>query len=215
MASKRVHFPPELISGTDDRSGYNAPFADHPFSITPSPAAHHSNGISLAHASPTPPSGLYFQHKHSPPFRTGGRGSKQLSKAIEYSSVEKGTQSGISNDMWVLHDGDPIYFAKVVSPATQDASSVLVQKMQPSHIDPALLVPWEGHLVLAKIESLQPIQVSKGLLIPNFSPHTLKFSDEKGARGMANIRQSSDQPNYVCVAGSHECTDTPTFTVDK
>ena len=169
MVSKRVHFSSELVSGSEERSGCSNSFAEHPLAAVPSALANHSNGIVLTHTAPTPPPVIYFQHKHSPPFRTGGRGSKQLSKAIEYSSVEKDAQSGISSDMWVLHAGDPIYFAKVVSATTQDASSVLVQKMQPSHIDPALLVPWDGHLVVAKIESLQPIQVSHSLMFNSVS----------------------------------------------
>lgn len=118
-----------------------------------------NHGFSPQMGNPTFPStNMCFQYKHSPPFRTGGRGSKQLSKAIENSAGEKQNQYGVTGDMWVLHTGDPIYFAKVVSFA-QDPSSVLIQKMQPSHIDPALLVPWEGHLMIAKIETLQSIQV--------------------------------------------------------
>ena len=107
-----------------------------------------------------PPAGLFHQ-KQSPPFRTGGRGSKQLSKAIEHSSAEK-SSAGLPQEaepIWLMHTGTPIYFCKYVSTNCQDPGSVLVQKMQPSHIDPALLVPWEGHLCIEKNERLRRIEV--------------------------------------------------------
>jgi hypothetical protein len=104
-----------------------------------------------------------FHLKQSPPFRTGGRGSKQLSKAIEHSTQEKINLGSLeeTENVFLLHTGNPLYFAKYVSTNCQDPSSVLVQKMQPSHIDPALLVKWEGHLCIVKCERLQQIQMKK------------------------------------------------------
>lgn len=108
-----------------------------------------------------------FHTKQSPPFRTGGRGSKQLSKAIEHSAAEK-TSSGLPQDsdpVWVMHTKNPVYFAKYVSTNCQDPGSVLVQKMQPSHVDQALLVPWDGHLCIVKNEYLQRIEVKMTSLL--------------------------------------------------
>lgn len=127
-------------------------------SFTPAAAGTSPLGASVGSSAAS----ALFHLKHSPPFRTGGRGSKQLSKAIEHSTAEK-TSSGTPQELepiWVIHTRNPIYFAKYVSTNFQDPNSVLVQKMQPSHIDQALLVPWDGHLCIVKSEHLQRIEVT-------------------------------------------------------
>jgi hypothetical protein len=138
------------------------------------------------------PNSLYHQ-KHSPPFRTGGRGSKQLSKAIQHSWSEKTNSDGTApekSSVFVLHVGDPLYFAKVISVNSKDPHMILVQRMQPSHIDPALLSPWEGHLLLVKVEYLHRIQVFQ-IGIISMVTHFCPCLDEKRARRMENIGNPS------------------------
>lgn len=144
-AKKTVSFASAPVMAPSADLGFGGPPSSQPADF----------GVALP-----PPPGLFHQ-KQSPPFRTGGRGSKQLSKAIENSSAEK-SSAGLPQEaepVWLMHTGKPIYFAKYVSTNCQDPGSVLVQKMQPSHIDPALLVPWEGHLCIEKNERLRRIEV--------------------------------------------------------
>ena len=101
------------------------------------------------------------------PFRLGGRGSKQVSKAIEQieQDKEKEKEDGIcsSDDTstleWVFCTGKSPCFAKVKSVSSDDIESYLIQPMIKSPHDPNLLLLWEGHLWLAKRERMIPIKV--------------------------------------------------------
>jgi hypothetical protein len=102
------------------------------------------------------------QATYTPPFRVGGRGSKQLSKAIEKSYVEKekaGESPNLENT-WAFCSGSHPCFAKIISAPTSYANSVIIQPMYPSDVDPSLFVPWDGHLWLAKKEKLHPVKVT-------------------------------------------------------
>jgi len=100
--------------------------------------------------------------RNTSPFRPGGRGSKMLAKAIEQ-SVNK---SNVSNDVLptennlVLCTGKTPCFAKVMSLPSPDSSSVFIQPLHPSAADTALLVPWDGHLWLAKSNKLHSVKVN-------------------------------------------------------
>jgi hypothetical protein len=72
-----------------------------------------------------------------PPFRMGGRGSKQLSKAIEKSSIEKEKASGGSSTLeptWGFCFGNHPCFAKIVSSPPSSPASVIIQPMFPSEM---------------------------------------------------------------------------------
>jgi hypothetical protein len=86
------------------------------------------------------------------PFRIGGRGSKQLSKALEQSSVDRGRDE-IS---WVFSAGRHPCFAKVLSFAM---SGIMIQPMSPVEGDSNLYKLWEGHVWLEKREQIHPVQV--------------------------------------------------------
>lgn len=88
------------------------------------------------------------------PFRIGGRGSKQLAKAIEKSSVERG--DNLNDISWVFSSGNQPCFAKVVSITT---SGVMIQPMSPIDGDSDIYQPWEGHLWIEKRENIHPIKV--------------------------------------------------------
>jgi hypothetical protein len=93
------------------------------------------------------------------PFRIGGRGSKQLSKAIEKSYVERGLSK--CEPLWAFCSGTHPVFAKIVSSVM---SGVIIQPIFPSEMDPNLYLPWEGHLWLAKKEKVYPIKVFSSML---------------------------------------------------
>lgn len=109
--------------------------------------------------------------KNTSPFRPGGRGSKMLAKAIEQSqkSATETTNNEISSEMaiqmtepqWVLCTGKHPCFAKVMSVPSPDSSSVFIQPMHRRGGDPSLLVPWEGHLWLAKSNRLHPVKMKQ------------------------------------------------------
>lgn len=99
----------------------------------------------------------------TPPFRVGGRGSKQLSKAIEKSNIEK-EKAGDSphvEQCWVFYTGSHPCFAKIISCATADENSVIIQPMYPSEVDPSLFVPWNGHLWVATKDKLHPVKMKQ------------------------------------------------------
>jgi hypothetical protein len=89
----------------------------------------------------------------SVPFRVGGRGSKQFSKAIEISHSDRGTNEAIS---WVFCSGVHPCFAKVISSAM---TGVMIQPMSPVEGDSNLYKPWEGHLWMEKKDHIHPVQV--------------------------------------------------------
>jgi hypothetical protein len=92
------------------------------------------------------------QSVNQTPFRIGGRGSKQLSKALEKSFVDRG-RDDIS---WVFCTGSHPCFAKVLSFAM---SGIMIQPMSPVEGDLNLYKPWEGHLWLEKRDQIHPVQV--------------------------------------------------------
>lgn len=90
----------------------------------------------------------------SPPFRSGGRGSKQLSKALQDNA------EAVIEPSWVLCAGkSQTYFAKIISVPAESTGNVLLQPLYQSPHDATLLKPWEGHLWLAKKEKLHPVQM--------------------------------------------------------
>ena len=101
--------------------------------------------------------------RNTSPFRPGGRGSKMLAKAIEQSSAGTGSESldelTVSEPHWVLCTGKTPCFAKVMSVPSPDSNSVFIQPLHPSVADPSLLVPWDGHLWLAKSSRLHEVKV--------------------------------------------------------
>lgn len=90
-----------------------------------------------------------FQNKSSPPFRLGGRGSKQVAKALE-------TPENIE---CVLSISTPVCFAKVVSQGSQDTKKTMIQPFRTNPSDRSLLLPWDGHIWLANSKSLVPVIV--------------------------------------------------------
>lgn len=96
------------------------------------------------------------------PFRVGGRGSKQLSKALEKSSQERG-QAGDTHcePQWAFCLGKNPCFAKIlpVNNPLHSSKSVIVQPMFSNAQDPHLFTLWEGHLWMAKIDKLHPVKV--------------------------------------------------------
>ena len=114
------------------------------------------DGMSLPPLCVNPTSTMPMSRRASPPFRPGGRGSKQLSKALQ----ENGESS--AEISWVLCTGkSQTYFAKVISVPTENAGNVLLQPLHQSPHDPTLLKCWEGHLWLAKKEKLHPVQMQQ------------------------------------------------------
>ena len=89
----------------------------------------------------------------TPPFRTGGRGCKQLSKAIND-----------ENDSFVFCQAKDCYYGKVISIPSGDNDSVLVQPMHQSVHDSSLFTPWEGQIWLANSKNLTNIQVGRRIL---------------------------------------------------
>ena len=96
---------------------------------------------------------LKYQDKSSPPFRVGGRGSKQLSKAIEQSKQQQSVETEDLNFVFFRARNQP---AKVVT--VND--SIYVNLMIPSKHNRDL---WDINrncqLYPAKISELMPIQV--------------------------------------------------------
>jgi hypothetical protein len=103
----------------------------------------------------------------TPPFRVGGRGSKQLSKAIEKSSIERGQAGDAhSEPQWAFCLGKHPCFAKIVSVnnPSQSSKSVIIQPMFNVQQDAHLFTLWEGHLWMAKIDKIYPVKVIEILL---------------------------------------------------
>lgn len=109
-------------------------------------------------------SGSILISRNTSPFRPGGRGSKMLAKAIEQSYAESDVLNDLSNvtePRWVLCTGKNPCFGKVMSLPSPDSSSVFIQPLHRSVVDPALLVPWEGHLWLAKSSRLHEVKMKQ------------------------------------------------------
>lgn len=94
----------------------------------------------------------------TPPFRVGGRGSKQLSKAIEKSSLERDQAGDVHNEpQWAFCVGKHPCFAKIVS--VNNPKSVIIQPMFSNDQDPHLFTLWEGHLWMAKSDKIHHVKV--------------------------------------------------------
>jgi hypothetical protein len=110
------------------------------------------------------------QFHQTPPFRPGGRGSKQLSKALELSKEQE------TFDMIFCTRNSS--FARVISSVTQDTNSVLVQPMKPSVHDPSLFVPWVGGTCLIPTDSILQVKMRKepgGWKVVENNPQTLRL----------------------------------------
>jgi hypothetical protein len=100
----------------------------------------------------------------TPPFRVGGRGSKQLSKAIEKSSQERGQAGDAQSEpQWAFCLGKHPCFAKILSVKcpTQPSKSVIIQPMFSNEQDPHLFTLWEGHLWMAKSDKIYHVKVGR------------------------------------------------------
>jgi hypothetical protein len=154
--SKSVTFNDTPEYGFVEPVGVPSPAAvsqcDHTGFVSHVPAAPAYKGLPLAK--------LKYQNRSSPPFNPGGRGSKQLSKAIEQSKVYNHQYSHQIDAEFVLCTGTPPCFAKVISAPSTDINSTIIQPMYPSPHDTGLLMPWDGHLWVAKSQKLIPINVS-------------------------------------------------------
>ena len=98
----------------------------------------------------------------TPPFRVGGRGSKQLSKAIEKSCLERGQAGDAhSEPQWAFCLGKHPCFAKILSEynPSQPSKSVIIQPMFSNDQDPHLFTLWEGHLWMAKCDKIYIVKV--------------------------------------------------------
>lgn len=93
------------------------------------------------------------------PFSLGGRGSRQLSKALEECRKNSRDHSPASDDVWVLCTNNPICVAKYIAPSQDSTSTILIQPMKSSSYDSGLLIPCDGQLILAKRENIQSIQM--------------------------------------------------------
>ena len=95
------------------------------------------------------------------PFSLGGRGSRQLSKALEECRKNSREHSPAAEDVWVLCTNNPICVAKYIAPSQDSTSTVLIQPMKSSSYDNGLLIPCDGQLILAKRENIQSIQMNQ------------------------------------------------------
>eukprot|EP01041_Mallomonas_annulata_P003510 gene3510-6981_t len=103
------------------------------------------------------------QPRQSPPFRVGGRGSKQLSKAIEKSNA----YSHIDDQSLVIFTGNKKLspcFAKIKS--TNDPSSVVIEPMHPYPGVNGFLQPWNGHISIVDNSSVLPVKMKSVQLGP-------------------------------------------------
>jgi hypothetical protein len=92
----------------------------------------------------------------SPPFRSTGRGSKQLVAALKPSIV---SPENIIQHKYCFYTGMyPPCFVKVLK--DNQFSGTLVQPLRLNPNDPNFLVPWESH-ILANASKLIPIEVRK------------------------------------------------------
>ena len=126
-----------------------------------------------------------FQNRSSPPFRIGGRGSRQLSKALEEAKQQLVDPQNQQDAQFVICMADPPCFAKAIT-QIQESSSVLIQPLIPSTTaDAALLAPWEGHIWLAKADKLHSIKMKQepgGWRIIQ-TPKVMKFIEMLRAKG--------------------------------
>ena len=117
-----------------------------------------------------------FQSRSSPPFHPGGRGAKQLSKALELVTdaeerelAESFAGSGgdysclrgvhTSTCFVMCYGKEQPCYAKVVR--YPDETHTLITPMKCSPLDAVLLVPITGRLWLADNADLVPVEVSE------------------------------------------------------
>lgn len=97
------------------------------------------------------------------PFRPDGRGARQLIKAKEQTEESCIVESEMK---WVLCASSPACFAILIS--DDDEKSAMIQPLHSNPNDPALLQPWDGHIWLAKKNTLVPVKVSRIYIISLF-----------------------------------------------
>lgn len=102
-----------------------------------------------------------YQDRSSPPFRIGGRGSKQLAKALEQNKL-------LPQQNWVLCTGSQACFAQNLGASSQHSDRVMIQPMNPSAADPCILIPWVGQIWLAKKSTLISVQMKQEALTGGF-----------------------------------------------
>ena len=122
-------------------------------------------------------------------FRPGGRGSKQLAKALQ----ENGEVT--TEPEWVLCTGNEhTYFARIVNNNTGNNGDVYVQPLHQSPHDPSLLKCWEGHLFLAKREILHPVLMKQepgGWRVVVTPQLEKRMEVMKSGKGKGNSRQNT------------------------
>jgi len=165
-----IGHPPQL-SSSSFRIPHGAPVSNAEANAFPSSASKHQ-------------ATQKFQNRSSPPFRIGGRGSRQLAKALEEAKKQLVEPQNQQESQWVICMANPPCFAKAIIPL-QESSSVLIQPLLPSPHDPALLTLWDGHIWLAKTDKLHSIQMKQepgGWRIIE-TPKVLKFKEMLRAKG--------------------------------
>lgn len=98
--------------------------------------------------------------RDSPPFRSGGRGSKQLAAVIERSTTNADSpQTSIPEKKYAFFDGtrSPC-FVRIVK--ENHGGGVLVQPLRANPLDTNFLIPWDGHLWMAMRSKLHHVEVN-------------------------------------------------------
>ncbi len=94
--------------------------------------------------------------RDSPPFRSGGRGSKQVAAALERTADSPQIQT--TEKKYAFFDGrSSPCFVKIVN--EKQFGGVLVQPLRANPLDPNFYIPWDGHLWIAMRSKLHPIEV--------------------------------------------------------
>jgi hypothetical protein len=140
-------------------------------------AAHAAGNKSSSHQQLTINTSISKYHNRaSPPFRVGGRGSKQLTKVLQQTEeiADDSDYESCTNTNWMLCTSSPICFAKVVSISSHDKTMIQPLKLNP--LDSTLLVPWDGHVWLAKNENLIPVKVLHAISMMIFVVYELILS---------------------------------------
>jgi hypothetical protein len=93
----------------------------------------------------------------STPFRIGGRGSKQLSMALEQSSLEKRKGNQEKEEFsYVYCLGNHSCFGKIFKYVE---SGIIIQPMSAVEGDHELFTLWKGHLWMVKKDKIHPVRV--------------------------------------------------------
>jgi hypothetical protein len=94
--------------------------------------------------------------RDSPPFRSGGRGSKQVAAALERTADSP--QVLTSDKKYAFFDGrSSPCLVRIVN--EKQFGGVLVQPLRANPLDTNYYIPWEGHLWIAMRSKLHPVEV--------------------------------------------------------